>query len=102
AVPGALLEVLRRQPAAEDLDRRCHVRTRSQHARDVTERGALLAALGQRARRFSLEVDDHPSAGGGECLAQVIVAVGADNPSADADLRARGWPLADALASACN
>ena len=49
---------------------------------------------------LALEVDDHPAARRGQRLAEVVVAVGADHASADADLRARGEALAHVLTAA--
>ena len=58
---------------------------RAQHARDVLERRRLGAALGQRARRLALEIQDVEVVLRDQDLAEVIVAV---NPSLDgADVR---------------
>ena len=60
----------------------------------------LQPPLGQRPRRLALEVEDHPAAVGEHRLAEVVVAVRADDAAAGADVRQRLQPLAHVLAAA--
>ena len=68
---------------------------RAEHARDVAQRRALAAALGERARGLALEVEHEPVAVGPQHLAEVVVAVLADRLAAGA---ARGAARAAARA----
>ncbi len=75
----------------------------AQHARDVAQRRALAAALDQRPRRLALEVQHDPVAVGGvHHLAEVVVAVVADDAPGRADLGEHPQLLAHLLAAAAD
>ena len=92
------------RPAARrrrSLRRRGGVRERAQHPRDVAERRALPAPLGERARGLALEVEDQPVLlVRPERLAEVVVAVRADHAADGADVREQAQVVAHLLAAA--
>ena len=101
-LPRAVLPALGRRPAAQDPRARRRVAEGAQHARDVAQRRALQAPLGDRAPRLALEVEQHPAALGEHGLAEVVVAVGADDAPARADVGERLQALLDVLAAAAD
>src|SRR5947209_5016311 len=56
------------------------IRERAEHSRDVAQRAALAAPLGERPRGLPLEVEEDPVVAGPERLPEVVVAVDADDP----------------------
>ena len=85
---------------AQQLGGRRGVRERAQHAGDVAQRRALAPALEQRAGGLALEVEDHPAGVAQHRLAEMEVAVVADQPPADADVRHQLQAIAHLLAAA--
>ena len=92
-----LLPVLGRNDSVLHLGGRSRVGERPEHAGDVTERRALAAPLRQRARRLALEVEHDPVRPRPEHLAEVVVAVVADDASRRGHAREQAQLLADVL-----
>src|SRR5205085_3492378 len=95
-----LLPALGRPSASLELGRRGRVGERAQHPRHVAERRALASALGERPGRLALEVDHDPVGARPEHLAEVVVAVVADQPPDRAEARPQAELLAHLLAAA--
>ena len=98
----AVLPALGRRRVAQDPRARRRVGERAQHPRDVAQRRALQAPLRDRAPGLALEVEDHPAALGEHGLAEVVVAVGADDAPARADVGEHLQALLDVLAAAAD
>src|SRR4051794_39943657 len=100
-LPARLLfPAFRDVDAAKQRRRARDVRERAEHPGDVAQRRALAPPLGHRARGLALEVENHPVLVRPECLAQVVVAVRADDPPAGRRLREHAQELADLLPAA--
>ncbi len=95
-----LLPPVRRLDVAQQRDGARGIRERAQHPGHVAQRGALAAPLGERARRLALEVEDHPVVVRPHGLAEVVVAVRADELARSAGVRELAQLVADLLAAA--